>query len=125
MKNLFLIGVVLFSSFLEAEAQSGSTYQDDIYYTAEDARRDAQKKAKKKRNNSQESNASADNYDPNNGNYDALNDQDFIYDNTSYIDYDDDDYTYSSYLIVLVAEVFMTVPILAPLIILIGIIRIG
>ena len=98
MKSIIIIGLLSFSSVFSAIAQGGNTYQDDIYYTGADARKDAREKAKKQKNNTQQSSANEENYDQN-GNYynDQYGDNNGNSNNSSYIDYDDDDYTYSSY----------------------------
>lgn len=102
MKKLIYTGLLLLGATVSVMAQSRNTYQDDIYYTGSDARRDANESAKRQRdNNNNNSNNSnnqgSDNYDrPGDNNFYAGNNGNGGGGYSDYIDYDDD-YNYSTY----------------------------
>lgn len=97
MKRLLLTGMMLVAfGQLTADAQSKKKIKDDIYYTADDAKKEAEETEKDRkaydeyRRKQEAENAANSNsdytvdYGDNNGNQDE------------YIDYDDDDYSYSN-----------------------------
>ncbi|MFA6151167.1 MAG: hypothetical protein WC716_07605 [Chitinophagaceae bacterium] len=92
MKNLLLITLLGCCSLTTVSAQSGNTYQDDIYMTGSDVRKQAERKKEKKT-------SQADNYDrAGDQNFDQ-NAENTDYSGDSYVDYDDDnDYTYATRL---------------------------
>lgn len=85
MKNLIFLGLFAFVAVSTANAQSRSTYQDDIYYSGSDAQKEAQEQAKYDR---------AHRNDSRRNNDEQYNDEE---DQNRYSSIDDNDYYYSSY----------------------------
>lgn len=107
MKRLGIIGLLLLFAGTVSQAQNRNTYQDDIYFSSSDARKDAEKKAAEDQKRNSQRRASErddrnDDYYDNNGNdnsnariYDSKYDNGRTYEADEYVDYDDD-YYYST-----------------------------
>lgn len=106
MKKFLLLGAFSFLGVLNTQAQ------DDIYYTGSQARKEARERAKRQRENVRsEQSRDESNYDRSYHEDDySDNNRSYVSDNESYIDYDDDDYQYSTYFNRFGSRSFVTRP---------------
>lgn len=95
MKRLILTGLVLVAfGQLPADAQNRKKVQDDIYYNADDAKKEAEEKAVEQQAYEAEMRRQQEQENANNTSSDY--ELDYTGEESEYIDYDDDDYTYAN-----------------------------